>query len=133
MANYKAPIQDMQFVLHDVFKADELWASMPTTSEVTPDLVSAILEEGARVCENELFPINRQGDEEGCTWNDGEVTTPTGFKEAYATYAESGWLSLGGDPEFGGQGMPKMLTVMFEEMVYAANTSFALYPALTAG
>lgn len=133
MANYKAPIQDMQFVLHDVFKADDLWASMPTTSEVTPDLVSAILEEGARVCENELFPINRQGDEEGCTWKDGEVTTPTGFKEAYATYAESGWLSLGGDPEFGGQGMPKMLTVMFEEMVYAANTSFALYPALTAG
>ena len=133
MANYKAPIQDMQFVLHDVFKADALWASMPTTSDVTPDLVSAILEEGARVCENELFPINRQGDEEGCTWKDGEVTTPTGFKEAYATYAESGWLSLGGDPEFGGQGMPKMLTVMFEEMVYAANTSFALYPALTAG
>jgi alkylation response protein AidB-like acyl-CoA dehydrogenase len=133
MANYKAPIQDMQFVLHDVFKADALWASMPATSEVTPDLVSAILEEGARVCENELFPINRQGDEEGCTWKEGEVTTPTGFKEAYATYADSGWLSLGGDPEFGGQGMPKMLTVMFEEMVYAANTSFALYPALTAG
>ncbi|PTY38050.1 acyl-CoA dehydrogenase [Saccharospirillum sp. MSK14-1] len=133
MAEYKAPIQDMQFVLNDVFKADQLWASMPHTSEVTPDLVSAILEEGAKLCENELFPINRSGDEEGCTWNDGEVTTPTGFKDAYTTYAESGWVGLGGDPEFGGQGMPKMLTVMFEEMVYAANTSFALYPVLSAG
>lgn len=133
MAEYKAPIQDMQFVLNDVFKADELWASMPHTAEVTPDLVSAILEEGAKLCENELFPINRSGDEEGCTWNDGEVTTPSGFKDAYQTYAESGWVGLGGDPEFGGQGMPKMLTVMFEEMVYAANTSFALYPVLSAG
>ncbi|MDB2449020.1 acyl-CoA dehydrogenase C-terminal domain-containing protein [bacterium] len=133
MAEYKAPIQDMQFVLNDVFKADALWASMPHTQEVTPDLVSAILEEGAKLCENELFPINRTGDEEGCTWSDGEVTTPTGFKDAYKTYAESGWVGLGGDPEYGGQGMPKMLTVMFEEMVYAANTSFALYPVLSAG
>jgi len=133
MAEYKAPIQDMQFVLNDVFKADQLWASMPTTQEVTPDLVSAILEEGAKLCENELFPINRSGDEQGCSWNDGEVTAPTGFKDAYRTYAESGWVGLGGDPEFGGQGMPKMLTVMFEEMVYAANTSFALYPVLSAG
>ncbi|WP_108123973.1 acyl-CoA dehydrogenase C-terminal domain-containing protein [Saccharospirillum mangrovi] len=133
MAEYKAPIQDMQFVLNDVFKADQLWASMPHTAEVTPDLVSAILEEGARLCENELFPINRSGDEEGCTWKDGAVTTPTGFKDAYKTYAESGWVGLGGDAEFGGQGMPKMLTVMFEEMVYAANTSFALYPVLSAG
>ncbi len=133
MAEYKAPVQDMQFVLQDVFQADQLWASMPHTQEVTPDLVSAILEEGARICENELFPINRNGDEEGCQWEDTVVTTPKGFKEAYATYAESGWVGLGGDPEFGGQGMPKMLTVMFEEMVYAANSSFALYPALSAG
>ena len=133
MAEYKAPVQDMQFVLTEVFQADQLWASMAATQEVTPDLVHAILEEGARICENELFPINRSGDEEGCQWNDGVVTTPAGFKEAYSTYAESGWVGLGGDPEYGGQGMPKMLTVMFEEMVYAANTSFALYPALSAG
>jgi len=133
MAEYKAPIQDMQFVLNEVFKAPDLWASMPKTEEVTEDLVSAILEEGGKVCENELFPLNRSGDEEGCQWNEGEVTTPAGFKEAYQTFAESGWAGLGGDTEYGGQGMPKMLTVMFEEMVYASNCSFALYPALTAG
>jgi len=133
MAEYKAPIRDIQFVLDEVFKADDVWASMPSTSEVSMDLANAIFEEGARLCEGELQPINRSGDEEECQYDDGVVTTPSGFKEAYNTYAESGWVSLGGDIDYGGQGMPKMLTVMFEEMVYAANSSFALYPALTAG
>jgi alkylation response protein AidB-like acyl-CoA dehydrogenase len=133
MAEYKAPLRDIQFILNEVFDADSVWASMPSTSEVNFELASAIFEEGARICENELFPINRSGDEEACQFNEGTVTTPTGFKEAYQTYAESGWVGLGGDLEFGGQGMPKMLTVMFEEMLYASNTSFALYPALTSG
>ncbi|MFQ3231206.1 MAG: alkylation response protein AidB-like acyl-CoA dehydrogenase, partial [Reinekea sp.] len=133
MAEYKAPLRDIQFILNEVFDADSIWASMPTTSEVNLELANAIFEEGARLCENELFPINRSGDEEECQFNEGVVTTPTGFKEAYKTYAESGWVGLGGDVEFGGQGMPKMLTVMFEEMLYASNTSFALYPALTTG
>lgn len=133
MAEYKAPLRDIEFVLKDVFRADELWASMPTTAEVNMELANAIFEEGARICEGELFPINRSGDEEACQYENGEVTTPSGFKEAYQTYSESGWVGLGGDLDYGGQGMPKMLTVMFEEMVYAANTSFALYPALTAG
>jgi alkylation response protein AidB-like acyl-CoA dehydrogenase len=133
MAEYKAPLRDIQFVLDEVFKADELWASMASTSEVNMELANAIFEEGARLCEGELLPLNRSGDEEECQYEDGVVTTPSGFKEAYATYAESGWVGLGGDINYGGQGMPKMLTVMFEEMLYASNTSFALYPALTAG
>ncbi|SEI71402.1 Acyl-CoA dehydrogenase [Allopseudospirillum japonicum] len=133
MAMYKAPLRDMRFVLNEVFDAGSLWASMPAMSEVTPDLVDAILEEGAKVTENELFPLNRSGDEEGCTFDDGKVTTPAGFKAAYDTLAESGWLGLGGNPEYGGQGMPKMLTVLFEEMLYAANASFTLYPALNSG
>ena len=133
MAEYKAPLRDIQFVLDEVFKADELWASMSSTSEVNMELANAIFEEGARLCEGELFPLNRSGDEEECQYDNGVVSTPAGFKEAYATYAESGWVGLGGDMNYGGQGMPKMLTVMFEEMMYASNTSFALYPALTAG
>lgn len=133
MAGYKAPLRDMQFILNDVFNAPALWASMPGTEEATADLVAAILEEGARICENEFAPINRSGDEEGCQFKDGLVTTPTGFSAAYKTFSESGWAGLGGDVNYGGQGMPKMLTVMFEEMLYASNSSFALYPALTAG
>lgn len=133
MAEYKAPLRDIQFVLDEVFNADQLWSSMAATSEVNMELANAIFEEGARICEGELFPLNRSGDEEECQYNDGVVTTPSGFKEAYATYAESGWVGLSGDMNYGGQGMPKMLTVMFEEMLYASNTSFALYPALTAG
>ena len=133
MASYKAPLRDIHFILAEVFKVDPLWASMPSTADASMELADAIFEEGARICEAELLPLNRQGDEEGCTYLNGKVTTPSGFKAAYQTYAESGWVGLGGDPEYGGQGLPKMLTVMFEEMVYAANTSFALYPALTAG
>jgi len=133
MASFKVPTQDMKFVLTELFDAPALWNSIPHFEEVSEDLAMAILEEGAKLSENEVFPINRSGDEEGCTWDDGKVTTPSGFKEAFQTYAESGWTSLGGNPEFGGQGLPKMLTCFVEEMFYAANSSFALYPALTNG
>ena len=133
MAEYKAPLRDIQFILDEVFDVDQLWSSMAATQDANMALANAIFEEGARLCEAELFPLNRSGDEEECQYQDGVVTTPSGFKEAYQAFAEGGWLSLGGDPQYGGQGMPKMLTVMFEEMLYAANTSFALYPALTAG
>lgn len=133
MAVYKAPLRDMKFVLNEVFRADQLWASMPGTEEATPDLADAILEEAARTTEGLLFPLNRQGDEQGCQWHDGEVTTPDGFKEAYKTFAENGWTALTGNPEYGGQGMPKSLSVLFEEMLHGSNTSFALYPILTNG
>ncbi|MGB1466459.1 MAG: acyl-CoA dehydrogenase family protein, partial [Alcanivorax nanhaiticus] len=133
MAIYKAPLEDMRFVLNDVFKADEQWATMPATAEVTRDLSDAILEEAGKMTEGLLFPLNRNGDEQGCSWNDGDVTTPEGFKEAFKTFAENGWTAFSGNPEFGGQGMPKSLAVLFEEMMHSANSSFALYPALTSG
>ncbi len=133
MAIYKAPLEDMRFVLNDVFKADEQWATMPATAEVTRDLSDAILEEAGKMTEGLLFPLNREGDEQGCSWNDGDVTTPAGFKDAFKTFAENGWTAFSGNPEFGGQGMPKSLAVLFEEMMHSANSSFALYPALTSG
>ncbi|MTI14215.1 acyl-CoA dehydrogenase C-terminal domain-containing protein [Sansalvadorimonas verongulae] len=134
MAEYKAPLRDMQFVLNEVFGAGDLWASLPGLADVVdPETADAILEEGAKLTSRELAPLNRSGDEEGATWKDGEVTTPAGFKEAFATYAEGGWVGLGGNPEFGGMGMPKMLSVLFEEMMYSANNAFTLYPTLSAG
>ncbi|MCU5781093.1 acyl-CoA dehydrogenase [Alcanivorax balearicus MACL04] len=133
MAIYKAPLEDMRFVLNDVFQAEHLWSSLPSISEVTRDLSDAVLEEAGKMVENLLFPLNRDGDEEGCHFEDGVVTTPKGFKEAFKTYAENGWSAFSGNPEFGGQGMPKSLAVLFEEMMHSANSSFALYPALTNG
>lgn len=133
MAFYKAPLRDMQFVLNEVFEAEKVWSSMPATSEIDLDTVNAILEGGAQIAENELFPINLSGDAEGVKFEDGKVTTPTGFKEAWNTLAEGGWLGLGGNPEYDGMGMPKMLTVLFEEMLYASNAGFTLYPSLNTG
>jgi len=133
MATYKAPLDDMRFVLNDVFEAEKLWASMPATAEVTRDLADAILEEAGKMVEGLLLPLNRSGDEEGCQWNDGVVTAPKGFREAYKTFAENGWTALAGNPAYGGQGMPKSLSVLFEEMIHAANSSFALYPLLSNG
>jgi len=130
---YKAPLKQMKFMLREVFAAQKLWSEMPETSEVSDDLVDAILEEGSKISEGLLYPINRSGDEEGVQWSADGVKTPQGFKEAWQTYAEGGWIGLGGEPQYGGQGMPKMLTVLFEEMLYASNCSFALYSVLTSG
>lgn len=133
MTEYKAPLRDALFVLNEVFEADKLWQSMAATSEVSSDLASAVLEEGAKICENVLFPINRSGDEEGCVFESGQVTTPQGFKQAYQTLGEGGWIGLGGSSDYSGQGMPKMLTVLFEEMLFASNQAFTLYPVLSSG
>jgi len=134
MADYKAPLREMNFLLHEVFEADKLWARLPALAESADrETADAILEEMAKLAANTLDPINRSGDEEGCHWNDGVVTTPEGFREAYATYCEGGWGALVGNPEFGGMGMPKMLGAQVEEMLCSANISFALYPVLTNG
>ncbi|WP_158772963.1 acyl-CoA dehydrogenase C-terminal domain-containing protein [Cobetia sp. L2A1] len=133
MAKYQAPLKDSRFILNEVFGAEQEWAGMAATEEVNAELAEAILEEGARVTQAELLPLNLSGDAEGARFEAGKVITPKGFKEAYRVLAEGGWMGLGGNPEYGGQGMPKMLTVAFEEMLYATNTSFALYPALNAG
>ena len=133
MATYKAPLDDMKFILDDVFASEQLWAGMPATAEVTRDLSHAILEEAGKMVEGVMLPLNRSGDEEGCQFDNGVVTTPKGFKSAYRTMAENGWTALSGNPEYGGQGMPKMLAVLFEEMIHSANTSLALYPLLSNG
>lgn len=134
MPVFKAPLRDMRFVLDDVFQAEQLWARLPALSEhVSRDVVDAILEEAAKINENLIFPLNRSGDEEGAQFNAGEVTTPKGFKEAFREYGDGGWIGLGADPRWGGAGMPKMVTVMTEEILFAANPSFALYPLLGIG
>lgn len=133
MPSYKAPIRDLQFVYHELLEADEILGSLPGFDEVSPDLVDAILEEGAKICEELLQPINQSGDLEGCHFEDGRVTTPKGFKEAYQTYTEGGWPSLAADPEYGGQGLPETISFMLEEMLNSANVSFGLYPGLTRG
>ena len=133
MTGYSAPLQDMQFVLHEVQGAEALFASMEGTAEVSRDLIDAVLESAAKIAQEVLAPINRSGDEEGCRLEQGKVFTPKGFKEAYTAFAEGGWIGLSGDPQYGGQGMPKVLAVLFEEMIMAANSSFALYPILSAG
>lgn len=133
MSDYKAPIRDMKFVLNEVLGAEQLLASMPGTEEVNTDLINSVLEEAGKVAEGLLAPLNRQGDEIGCRFDSGAVTTPDGFRDAYRTFAEGGWIGLAGDPQFGGQGMPKMLAVCFEEMIMAANSSLALYAVLSAG
>ncbi|WP_315290575.1 acyl-CoA dehydrogenase C-terminal domain-containing protein [Ectopseudomonas oleovorans] len=134
MADYQAPLRDMRFVLNEVFEVSKLWAELPALAEVVDaETASAILEEAGKVTAGSIAPLNRSGDEEGCSWDNGAVKTPAGFPEAYRTYAEGGWVGVGGSPEFGGMGMPKVIGAQVEEMVNSANLSFGLYPMLTAG
>ncbi|AXK54222.1 acyl-CoA dehydrogenase C-terminal domain-containing protein [Pseudomonas protegens] len=134
MADYKAPLRDMRFVLNEVFEVAKLWAQLPALAEtVDAETVEAILEEAGKVTARSIAPLSRGADEEGCHWNDTVVTTPQGFTQAYQTYAEGGWVGVGGDPEFGGMGMPKAVSAQVEEMVNSASLAFGLYPMLTAG
>jgi len=134
MADYKAPLRDMRFVLNEVFEVAKLWAELPTLAEtVDAETVEAILEEAGKVTSKSIAPLSRAADEEGCRWADGAVTTPAGFPQAYRTYAEGGWVGVGGDPAYGGMGMPKAVSAQVEEMVNSASLSFGLYPMLTAG
>ncbi|HKS11712.1 MAG TPA: acyl-CoA dehydrogenase C-terminal domain-containing protein [Pseudomonas sp.] len=134
MAEYKAPLRDMRFVLTEVFEVARLWAQMPALAEqVDEDTAMAVLEEAGKVTGKSIAPLSRAADEEGCHWDNGTVRTPAGFVEAYKTYAEGGWVGVGGDPSYGGMGMPKVISAQVEEMVNASSLSFGLYPMLTAG
>ncbi|NQZ83059.1 MAG: acyl-CoA dehydrogenase C-terminal domain-containing protein [Colwellia sp.] len=134
MSEYRAPLKDMQFLLHEVFQVEHLWSQLPELAElIDKDTANAILEEGAKLTTEVIAPLNRNSDEQGAVWKNGEVTTPDGFKKAYQLYCDGGWGSLSGDADFGGMGMPKMLQAAFEEMTQSASISFALYPMLTAG
>jgi len=132
MQVYEAPLRDMKFVVHELH-ADDGFGDLEALSEFTPDLVDAVLEEAAKVAQEVLLPLNRSGDVEGCTLENGVVRTPQGFKAAYEMFREGGWCALASDPEWGGQGLPEVVNKMTEEMICSANLSFSLYPGLTHG
>ena len=132
MPSYAAPLRDMRFVLNELADPARLRA-LPGCEEMTPDLVDPVLEEAAKLCAEVLFPLNRSGDEEGCALENGVVRTPKGFPEAYAAFRDGGWAALACDPEYGGQGLPKAVSLAFEEMMCSANLSFGMYPGLSHG
>ena len=133
MLSYKAPIADIKFLIEDVFNYYDHYKKYEEFEEATPDLVDAILQECAKFCENELLPLYQSGDEEGCKFDNGKVTTPKGFKEAYQQYIDGGWSSLSHPLEHGGQGLPPSLGMVQSEMTGTANWSWAMYPGLSHG
>ncbi|TWX68074.1 acyl-CoA dehydrogenase [Colwellia demingiae] len=132
MPEYKAPIRDMKFVMQELLDCHSRYERLGF-EDATPDMVDAILQAGAKIAEQEIAPLNQIGDEQGCKWDKGEVTTPDGFKEAYKLYVEGGWPTLSQKEEWGGQGMPASLHACVSEMLSAANHSFATYPGLSHG
>src|SRR6202045_3960985 len=132
MPNYRAPLQDMQFVITELAGLERL-AALPGFEEVTPDLVQAVLEEAAKLAGDVLAPLNRPGDEQGAALTKDGVAATDGFAAAYRRFVENGWNGLGGDPEYGGQGLPGLIAAATVEMWNSANMSFALCPLLTAG
>jgi alkylation response protein AidB-like acyl-CoA dehydrogenase len=133
MPIYKAPVDDVIFLLKDVFHL-ERYNNLPGFADANIETLSAILSEGGKFCEKVLQPLNRVGDTEGCKRNaDGTVTTPKGFKEAYKQMAEGGWIGLSAESEFGGQGLPHTVSAAFNEFVSASNMAFGMYPGLSMG
>ncbi len=133
MPIYKAPVDDALFLLNDVFHLDR-YGNLPGFSDASPDVVEAVLREAAKFSEEVLTPLNRVGDSEGCTrHDDGSVSTPTGFKDAYRQLTEGGWIGISVPAEFGGQGLPATLTEIVTEFLCSANMAFAMYPGLTQG
>ena len=133
MPNLTIPVEESLFLLKEVFGLEQL-NSLPGYEEATEDLVDAILNEGGKFAGEVIQPTNWTGDSEGCKLHeDGRVTTPKGFKEAWDQYVEGGWMSLSADPEYGGQGMPATLNVIVNEYLGTANLSFSMYPGLTQG
>lgn len=132
MPVYTPPIKDIEFILHDVLDMEEL-SSLPGNEDFSAELADQILEEGGKLCEEVLFPLNHSGDLEGCTLENGVVRTPQGFKEAYDMFAENGWCGLACDPEYGGMGMPMMINTAMKEMICSANMSLGMYPGLSYG
>ncbi len=135
MPSYTPPLRDMQFVMHEVFKVTEDFQAMPQHADIDVDTINAVLEEAGKFATDVIFPLNISGDSEGCTLDPvtHAVTTPKGFKEAYAQYVAGGWPALSSDPEFGGQGLPLVVNQCFYEMMNSANQAWTMYPGLTHG
>ena len=133
MPVYKAPVDDVMFLLNDVFHV-ERYANLPGFADASPDLVEAVLGEAAKFCEDALVPLNRMGDTQGCRRNDdGSVTTPAGFKDAFHQFVAGGWIGISVPSEFGGQGLPSALTQVISEFLASTNMAFEMYSALTQG
>ncbi|NVD34924.1 acyl-CoA dehydrogenase C-terminal domain-containing protein [Marinobacter lutaoensis] len=133
MPEYKAPLRDIKFVMNELLNSEQHYANLEGAEDATPDMVDAIIQEGAKFCEQVLSPLNPVGDREGCTWSEDGVKTPTGFKEAYQQYVEGGWPSMTADPTYGGQGLPHSIGLVISEMVGTANWSWGMYPGLSHG
>ena len=132
MPTYTAPLQDLRFVLHDVLSVGDL-TRLPGYEDATTDVIDAVLEEGAKLVEDVLQPLNRVGDEEGCRFENGVVRTPPGFKQAYDTMVAGGWPGVDCDPRYGGQGLPGTISFVMDELMSGANLSFAIFGGLTHG
>jgi len=133
MPSYRAPTDAVSFLLNDVLGIEK-YGNLPGFSDLSPDMLEAILTEGAKLCEEVLQPVNRSGDQQGCTRHaDGRVTTPKGFREAYDAYTGGGWVGLSADPEYGGQGLPYTVGAIMNEFASSANMAFSMYPGLTMG
>ena len=132
MPTYKAPLDDIRFLLTEVLEVEQL-SKLPGYEEATPDVLMAVLEEGAKLCEDVLAPLNQSGDAEGCHYENGVVTTPKGFKEAYAEFVKGGWPAMTAPVAYGGQGLPHLTRFVFDEMLCSANLSFSMYPELGHG
>ena len=135
MPSYTPPLRDQQFVLHEVFQVSAAYQAMPRFSDTDADTINAVLEEGGKFAAEVIFPINISGDTEGCKLDQAThaVTTPKGFKEAYAQYVQGGWPALSCEPEYGGQGLPLVVNQCFYEMLNSANQAWTMYPGLTHG
>ena len=133
MPEYKAPLRDIKFVMNELLNSEQHYANLEGAEDATPDMVDAIIQEGAKFCEQVLSPLNQVGDQEGCTLNGDVVKTPTGFKEAYQQYVEGGWPSMTADPNYGGQGLPHSIGLVVSEMVGTCNWSWGMYPGLSHG
>jgi alkylation response protein AidB-like acyl-CoA dehydrogenase len=132
MPTYKAPLDDIRFILTEVLDVEQL-SKLPGYEEATPDVLLAVLEEGGKLCEEVLAPLNQSGDAEGCHYENGAVRTPAGYKEAYAQFVAGGWPAMTAPPEYGGQGLPHLTRFVFDEMLCSANLSFSMYPELGHG
>ncbi|MBN8607294.1 MAG: acyl-CoA dehydrogenase C-terminal domain-containing protein [Caulobacterales bacterium] len=133
MPSYKAPLREYRFLLNDVLDIGR-YSNLPGFADAPMDLIDQVLEEGAKFCEGVLAPLNKVGDEHGCMRNDdGSVTTPPGFKDAYKQLVDAGWPALSSDPAYGGQGMPHIVALAWNEMVSSANMAFGMYPGLSHG
>ena len=134
MAQYLPPLRDMRFVMHELLALESQLAGLPAHADTGRELIDQVLDEGGKFCAEVLFPLNRVGDEQGCTYEgDGVVRTPDGFKEAWKQFCDGGWPTLTCDPEYGGQGLPNSVGVAFQEMMNSANQAWTMYPGLTHG